>query len=204
MILFNLADEGVQLLRRGCTVSSDGTVQFTPSLLFIQNGRGVQICPPYSDNGGAFFLLRFKYLHIGILDAHECELTLELADIGVVAVDQVAINVLLAGFAQVSVVFQQLDVLTFLASAVDSVGGVEILPSAVHAAIQIDIAVLYFSRKEIYKRFKTLVQAHVHPILFVLNSCDNFGDFALIVCSISHLKSRSIFSANLSTAAFNS
>ena len=48
MILFNLADEGVQLLRRGCTVSSDGTVQFSPSLLFIQNGRGVQFCPPYS------------------------------------------------------------------------------------------------------------------------------------------------------------
>ena len=48
MILFNLADEGVQLLRRGCTVSSDGTVQFTPSLLFIQNGRGVQFGATYS------------------------------------------------------------------------------------------------------------------------------------------------------------
>ena len=48
MILFNLADEGVKLLRRGCTVSSDGTVQFSPSLLFIQNGRGVQFGATYS------------------------------------------------------------------------------------------------------------------------------------------------------------
>ena len=62
-----------------------------------------------------------------------------MADIGVVAVDQVAVNVLLAGFAQVAVVFQQLDVLAFLASAIDSVRGVEILSAAIDTAVQLDI-----------------------------------------------------------------
>lgn len=81
----------------------------------------------FPDDGGALFLLRFKYLHIGILYAHKCELTLELTDIGVVAVDQVAVNVLLSGFAQISVILQQLDVLTFLAAAVNSVRSMEIL-----------------------------------------------------------------------------
>lgn len=49
--MFNLADDGVQLLRRGCTVFSDATVQFPPSLLFIQSGRGVQFEATYSIEG---------------------------------------------------------------------------------------------------------------------------------------------------------
>ena len=95
----------------------------------------------FSDDGGALLLFCFKGLHIGLLDTHERQLTLELADIGVVAVDQITVNVLFAGFTQVAVVFQQLDVLTFLASAVNSIGGVEILSSAIDTAVQIDISI---------------------------------------------------------------
>ena len=47
--LFTEADGGVQPLRRGCTVSSDGTVQFAPTLLFNLCGRGVQSVAPYSN-----------------------------------------------------------------------------------------------------------------------------------------------------------
>ena len=52
--LFNLSDESVQLPRRRCSVSNDGTVQFAPSLLFIQSGRGVQFGATYS------YLLKIK------------------------------------------------------------------------------------------------------------------------------------------------
>ena len=62
--------------------------------------------------------------------------------------------------------------LTFLTAAVNSVGGVEILTSAVYAAIQLDIAVLYFSRKEIYKWLKAVVQAHIDPIVAILDCSD--------------------------------
>ena len=57
------------------------------------------IADGFPDDSGALLLLCFKGLHIGLLNTHERQLTLELADIGIVAVDQVAVNVLLAGFA---------------------------------------------------------------------------------------------------------
>ena len=62
-----------------------------------------------------------------MLDTHKGQLALKLADIGIVAVDQVA------------VVLQQLDALTFLTAAVSSVGGVEILSAAIDTAVQLDI-----------------------------------------------------------------
>ena len=62
-----------------------------------------------------------------MLDTHKGQLALKLADIGIVAVDQVA------------VVLQQLDVLTFFASAIGSVRGVEILSAAIDTAVQLDI-----------------------------------------------------------------
>ena len=82
----------------------------------------------FSDDNGTLLLLCFKGLHIGLLDTHKGQLALKLADIGIVAVDQVA------------VVLQQLDVLTFFASAIGSVRGVEILSSAIDTAVQLDIA----------------------------------------------------------------
>ena len=108
--------------------------------------------------------------HIAFLNAHESQLALELADIGVVAVDQVAVNVLFAGFTQVAVVFQQLDVLAFLASAIDSVRGVEILSAAIDTAVQLDIAVLDLPSEEINKRLNTVIQIHIKAVFAVLDS----------------------------------
>ncbi len=75
-----------------------------------------------------------------------------MADIGIVAVDQVAVNVLLAGFAQVAVVFQQLDVLAFLTSAIGYVRGVKILSAAIDTAVQLDIAVFDLPSEEVNER----------------------------------------------------
>lgn len=110
------------------------------------------IADGFLDYSGTLFLPHFKLLHIGLLDTHERQLTLELADIGIVAVNQVAVNVLLAGFTQVAVVLQQLNMLTFFASTVNSIGGVEILSAAIDTAVQLDIAVLDLPSEEINKR----------------------------------------------------